>query len=518
MKRAAAFHARVDYKGPFIIAVDATALSPSLRSKGNVIYGLATESDFIVSSAQDIIDIAKKRNVEKAGQANAIVLVPIQEHVPSFVLAISPVVNGQSYLTVNDWYTKTMQCCLTSNMKVIGIGADGDSKFRKYFIQRFVNGELQTGGNIITIPYESFEYVSVIEKINDLEIPTLMFPDWQHLRKKWRNQLLNVKRILVIGNQAAQLEHLIKTYKAHKLESGLWKSDIFVKDNQNVKAATRTLGDTVQQCMVSMDAERTIGTRVYLKMGQNMLRAYTKPNISVKECARLAWSAVSFLRLWKTWLIISGFKAETLFISDQTYNDFILTGNSIILSMKIYSIYFPNQPYHPWMFGSNACEEHFTGLSGFCRGKSNLCKLDTIDLCGRIQKLKELKLLGIGLPEAHTPDWNDIDKEITEGMKSAHKEVLKTIELLGMLPNLVKGNIIRNIIRQEGDNLIYLNREMSGKDGAVSPGRDRLLALAIMCGISRALFPYIGISVFTRGKSLQTRKISYGQMDVQFSK
>lgn len=35
--------------------------------------------------------------------------------------------------------------------------------------------------------------------------------------------------------------------------------------------------------MVSMDAERTIGTRVYLKMGQNMLRAYTEPNISVKE-------------------------------------------------------------------------------------------------------------------------------------------------------------------------------------------------------------------------------------------
>ena len=91
--------------------------------------------------------------------------------------------------------------------------------------------------------------------------------------------------------------------------------------------------------------------------------------------------------------------------------------------MKIYSIYFPNQPYHPWMFGSNACEEHFAGLRGFCRGKSNLCMLDMIDLSGRIQKLKELKLQGIGLPEAHTPDWDDIDKEIIEGMKCADKEV-----------------------------------------------------------------------------------------------
>lgn len=85
-------------------------------------------------------------------------------------------------------------------MKVIGISADGDSRFQKYFIQRFMNSELQEGGNAITICYESFEYVSVIEKINDVEIPTLMFPDWRHLTKKLRNQLLNIKRILVIGN------------------------------------------------------------------------------------------------------------------------------------------------------------------------------------------------------------------------------------------------------------------------------------------------------------------------------
>ena len=57
-------------------------------------------------------------------------------------------------------------------------------------------------------------------------------------------------------------------------------------------------------------------------------------------------------------------------------------------------------------------------------------------------------------PEAHTPVWNNIDEEILEGMKCADKEVLKTIELLRMLPNLLKGNVLR----QEGDKLIYLNR------------------------------------------------------------
>ena len=114
-------------------------MSPSLRSKGNRIYGLTTGSDVVVSSAQDVKDIAKKGNVEKAKQANAFVLVPIQEHVPSFVLALSPVVNGQRYLTVNDWYTKTMQWCSVYKIIVMGVAADGDSKFRKYFNHRFMS-------------------------------------------------------------------------------------------------------------------------------------------------------------------------------------------------------------------------------------------------------------------------------------------------------------------------------------------------------------------------------------------
>ena len=186
--------------------------------------------------------------------------------------------------------------------------------------------------------------------------------------------------------------------------------------------------------------------------------------MSIREHSRLAWPAVSFLRLWNIWLMISGFKTETSFISDQTYRDSILSGHSIIFSMKLYSIYFPNQPYHPWIFGSNACKDHFAALRGFCRNKSNLCMLDMIDLSGHIQKLKELKLEERCFPDAYTSGWNYIDKEILEGMNCADKEVLKTIELLGMLPNLLKGNVLR----QEGDKLISLNRVWIDSDEFMS--------------------------------------------------
>ena len=106
-------------------------------------------------------------------------------------------------------------------------------------------------------------------------------------------------------------------------------------------------------------------------------------------------------------------------------------------------------PYQPWMFGSNECEELFAGLQGFCKGRSNLCMLDTIELSGHIQKLKELKIKNQSVQyPSIAPDWNNVENEMIEGMRMADKQVLKTTELLGMLPNLQQGNVIRKERRQ----------------------------------------------------------------------
>lgn len=91
MKLAVSFYKKIGYNGIFELAVDTTAIIPTLRVKGNKIIGLATESDCVITTAQDIINVVKNENYEKAKQANAFLLAPLQDHVPSFVLAISPV-------------------------------------------------------------------------------------------------------------------------------------------------------------------------------------------------------------------------------------------------------------------------------------------------------------------------------------------------------------------------------------------------------------------------------------------
>ena len=221
--KAASFYDHIGCKGPYVLAVDAKAILPGLRVKGNKVIGVSSEEDVFVHTAQDIIEVIHSETTEKARLANAFVLTPLQKHVLSYVLAISPVVKGQDFVTVTNWFTAAITYGGRHHLPVKGIGADGDSKFRKYFIEEFLT---RTGmDRTIFIPDRGFNFQSVIKGIDEVAVPTLMFPDWKHLIKKWRNQIINVRRILVLGNGFVMIiEDLMQLYETKKLESGLWKS------------------------------------------------------------------------------------------------------------------------------------------------------------------------------------------------------------------------------------------------------------------------------------------------------
>lgn len=435
------FYDKIGYSGPFILAIDATTVVATLRVKGNRIIGFATENEVSVSTAQDIIDIVNSAPYEKAKLANAFVLAPIVEHVPSFTLCISPVVKGQDYLSVKQWMTKACESGSAHNIEVLGIGADGDSKFRKHYFQEHKRNFARRE-NQITIDYKGFDFAADMSwMVNGRACKTLMFPDWRHILKKWRNQLLNVKRILLMGKHVAQIEHLMKMYPEFKLECPLWKSDVYVRDKQNVDAATRVLHPDVRFSLKAWDEKASIATRVFLKLGDSIHTAFTKRELSVRERAKCAWLPITFLRLWKAWLKIEEYPVENYFITGQTHDDVILAGHSIIISMKLFAVHYPTLPYEPWMFGSDSCEVLFSSLRGFCRGNPNLTLMDMMDFARRIQKLKELNQR----PFCELVDnrWpSDIDHELILGLHDAEKEAIKTAELLGMIESLEKGHVL----------------------------------------------------------------------------
>ena len=67
-------------------------------------------------------------------------------------------------------------------------------------------------------------------------------------------------------------------------------------------AALRILQPQVYKCLKERDNQRTEALHMYLKVGNNMLKAFTEETLSVKEQSRLAWSVVCFVRLWKAWI------------------------------------------------------------------------------------------------------------------------------------------------------------------------------------------------------------------------
>ncbi len=100
--------------------------------------------------------------------------------------------------------------------------------------------------NQITIDNKWFDFATDSScTVNGRACKTLMLPNWRHILKKWRNQQLNVKRILPMGKHFAQIEHLMKMYPEFKLKCPLSKSDVYVPDKQNADAAPRELHSDV---------------------------------------------------------------------------------------------------------------------------------------------------------------------------------------------------------------------------------------------------------------------------------
>ena len=187
-----------------------------------------------------------------------------------------------------------------------------------------------------------------------------------------------------------------------------------------------------------------------------MLRAFTEESLSVKERSKLAWSGVCFVRLWKAWIEKSTYPVESSFISLQTYNDMIIAGHSLILSMKVFSEYYPDIPFHPSTFGSDGWERLFSTCCGFYRGKTNLCTLELLQIRGGIVKLQELKNRTTkGDAAASWPAL--VDDEIVSGIVEAEIEVIKTMETLRMLPLLTSSNILQ---ASENGDIIYINPGM----------------------------------------------------------
>lgn len=112
--RAKIFFDKMKCRGPFQIAIDATPVLPSLRIRGNEIYGYATGD-------KDIISLLKSERYAQARQVTAFVLAPLKAKGPFFILGLKPVMKGETSLTVQDWYSTAQRLAAENGLHIVGL-------------------------------------------------------------------------------------------------------------------------------------------------------------------------------------------------------------------------------------------------------------------------------------------------------------------------------------------------------------------------------------------------------------
>ena len=104
---------------------------------GNKIFGLTQRDQVVVKSAEDIIRVVEDTSFEKTKLFNAFVIAPVHLSEPFYVLALSPVMKGENSQTMSCWFDQAVQMAVDNNLPIIGIGADGDSKVRKFYMDTY---------------------------------------------------------------------------------------------------------------------------------------------------------------------------------------------------------------------------------------------------------------------------------------------------------------------------------------------------------------------------------------------
>ena len=259
-------------------------------------------------------------------------------------------------------------------------------------------------------------------------------------------------------------------FQNYRLVRVLCQTDVWVKDKQNVDPALRLLYPPLRSCLLNFDDNETFATRVYLKIGQKMHNAYACNNLTIAERIEEACMPGVFLRLWRQWLKIEKYEV----------NSMIISGNSLILAVKVFAKYYREAPFVPLLFGSNQCEKLFAKIQCFQKMKTNVALIEMIDICGRLRKLSEKHALceqnqtAITLPKRSKgakdqlesnyvfPHWpDDVEDTITRSMKTIKAKALETIKLLGMDHSLLQENILEESsgVLQVNGNFEVVNNE-----------------------------------------------------------
>ena len=124
----------------------------------------------VAKTAEDIIKIVSDKFLIKANQVIALILSPLHQSEPFYIIALRLMLKRGNYTSVNEWFTTAQRMGAENGIDIVGLGADGDSKVRKFYLQRYLTkGD---DDNRLGLNYDRFDFSAILEGKRVPSIPT----------------------------------------------------------------------------------------------------------------------------------------------------------------------------------------------------------------------------------------------------------------------------------------------------------------------------------------------------------
>lgn len=291
-------------------------------------------------------------------------------------------------------------------VRVIGFSTDGDPKFLRSmrlalnFFVRTRSFDLNDHPSAFTIDlplhWRSWFFLDVRQLL-------LFMQDGIHLCTKMRNRLYSKTARLTMGNYVASIEHLYDLVNDNnKIDHGLSKSDLNIRDKQNFHSCQKLCDEKVLNMLMCSNEHRA--TYIYLLIINLLIDAYTNSAISLSSRIYCAWIVVFFVRLWRIWLhVTKSSHRKSVLKTDR--NHFITTNAQSSIEINahilIYIFFLQYQQIIPLdlskcvhLFSSQACENVFRNaraLSGVYSTRINFTMKQFLKRINKLNVLTEIK-------------------------------------------------------------------------------------------------------------------------------
>ncbi|KAH7911457.1 hypothetical protein BJ138DRAFT_1126007 [Hygrophoropsis aurantiaca] len=369
----------VEYTGPVAIAGDCTKVRARLAYSndfgGHIIGSTLALDKCQVNEIEDIDEIIEtiKKHKAQATQVRAILVkIPLPQFPPQ-VVALLPTTGTDDAPEIHSDLMNLLTMASRLNLPVISCAADGAAS--ELSAQAMMDSE---ASHSVPLTYDYSMYgIHLRAPVFEGTGPLVSLTDPPHARKTCRNQPQHGTHTASLGIGYLVNRSLVDLFRTGK--SGMVQRDVEDVDKQDDGAARRVFHYTALLATTVSDAEdtdkenRTIrngfeGLFVYLFIFGTLFDAWLSRRASIQDRITSALRARFFLHFWRQHIVMLSnaypdlYSTSRSFISGPSFHIFNRLCDTLVLLSLAYARYYPDQPFCPWLLGTEFVE-HFFGLA-----------------------------------------------------------------------------------------------------------------------------------------------------------